>query len=519
AVLFVVQRMESLSHTFVFLGLWLYLHGRRRQRADQSGWAWILAGLLPCTLLGLLAKESAVLLPAYAFCLEFCLFRFLVGHRRDAGLIMFYGLVLFLPALTGVAWLLPKFLAPDAFATRNFTLLERLLTEPRVLLEYLHWTLLPDLSQLSLYHDDFLPSRDLWTPPSTFFSLIVLALLFTVACLARDRRPLLTLGLLWFFAAHLLTATFIPLELVFEHRNYFASLGICLVLADLLLFAPRLVYHPRIGRLVAAVFVLFCAGNTFLRASEWNSPVRFAMTEAAKHPQSARATYDLGRVLVVLSNYRPESPFTTEAFQALEKARRVPGGNILADQAALILEARSGSPTRDVWWQDMQSILRRRPLGPQPIAALGSLTHCAVEKRCNFPQRQMFKSFEAALSHGPNPEVLNIYGDYVLNVQGDPESALRMWQHASDLQPEEVQYRRNLSKLLIVLGRYDDARAQLQQLARIGRFGQNEAVAKELAVMLAEHERHAPGVKPDAHRSSSRSKSSTPAPEVGDPHD
>ena len=44
----------------------------------------------------------------------------------------------------------------------------------------------------------------------------------------RRQRPLVALGIAWFFAAQLLTATVVPLELVFEHRNYFASLGICL---------------------------------------------------------------------------------------------------------------------------------------------------------------------------------------------------------------------------------------------------------------------------------------------------
>ena len=75
AVLYVIQRMESLSHTFVFAGLWLYIEGRSRQIAGRGGWGYVLVGLLPCTALGALVKESAVLLPLYAFTLEFCVFR------------------------------------------------------------------------------------------------------------------------------------------------------------------------------------------------------------------------------------------------------------------------------------------------------------------------------------------------------------------------------------------------------------------------------------------------------------
>src|SRR5678809_321450 len=70
AVLLVVQRMESLCHTFVFAGLWLYLVGRTQLMAGERGWMALLAGLLGGVALGVLAKESAVLLPLYALALE-----------------------------------------------------------------------------------------------------------------------------------------------------------------------------------------------------------------------------------------------------------------------------------------------------------------------------------------------------------------------------------------------------------------------------------------------------------------
>ena len=54
AVLYLVQRMEVLSHTFVFLGLLLYLAGRTRQLAGQAG-GMALAGARPWWL----ARSSA----------------------------------------------------------------------------------------------------------------------------------------------------------------------------------------------------------------------------------------------------------------------------------------------------------------------------------------------------------------------------------------------------------------------------------------------------------------------------
>ena len=68
---------------------------------------------------------------------------------------------------------------------------------------------------------------------------MAIVVLIGAALALRKRRPLASLGVLWFFGAHALTSTIIPLELVYEHRNYFASLGLCLVLADVLFVMPK----------------------------------------------------------------------------------------------------------------------------------------------------------------------------------------------------------------------------------------------------------------------------------------
>lgn len=486
AVLFVVQRMESLSHTFVFAGLWLYLLGRRRQLDGLDGWALIIGGLLLGTGLGVLAKESAALLPLYAFCIEVCVFRFRSnGQHHDRRLALLFACVLFLPALFGVAWVLPKVLATGAFASRNFTLGERLLTEARVVLDYLQWSVFPTLGELSLYHDDYPVSRGLWSPPATLFALAGMALLAGAAWWLRLRRPLAALGLMWFLGAHLLTATVIPLELVFEHRNYFASFGICIVLADLLLLAPRTRDRQHIGGLVALLLLVMFAATTHFRAREWSDPYRFAASEAAKHPRSPRATYGLGLTLTTMSGYRADSPLLQPARAALERASRVPGGGILPHSGLLLLAANTGMPLQEQWWAEIQQRLRQRPPGPQEIAAIGSLTRCARNGVCHFPPGRMLATYEAALGHGRHPEILTMYGDYALNVQNDGALALHLWQEAAMLRPRIAQYRVNLIKLLVAMGRHDAARGQIAELREVGRLGQNEAIARGLESRLA----------------------------------
>ncbi len=496
-VLYIVQRMESLCHVFVFAGLWLYVAGRQRLRDGHGGWPAIACSLTVFPMLGLLCKESAALLPLYAFIVECCIFRFRDGDgRRIRRLYALYAVVLLLPGIAGFVWLLPRSIDPAAYVGRDFSLGQRLLTEPRVVLDYLRWTLCPRLNELGLNHDDYVVSRGPWDPPSSLYAIGALAALLVFAWRIRSRFPIAALGLLWFFAAQALTATIIPLELVFEHRNYFASLGVCLVLADALLLIPATDLARRACATLAVAFVLLGAFVTGLRAGEWNNEFAFSNSEAANHPRSPRATYDLARTLIVLTGYRKDSPLIADAERAVERARQAPHASVLPDHAALIFAAHMGKPLRREWWDSLQAKLRAHPIGPQDQSSLAALTDCAISKACAFPPADMLATFDAAASHGPHPEVLSMRGNYVLNVLGDSDTALRLWQQAEALKPSEPEYHISLAKLLIMLRRFDEARAEIAQLRRIGRFGQNEAAARTMEQRLRDAIRDAAATRP-----------------------
>src|SRR6185437_7554403 len=291
AVLYVVQRMESLCQVFVLACLWAYLSGRCRMllakdaRGERSGFIFATLGLVLGTGIGLLSKESAVLLPVYAFLVECTLLDFASANTpRDRRIGWLYFFVLFLPAALGLSWLLPHVLSAASWDGRNFTLGERLLTEARVLVKYLRWTVLPDPSTLSLYHDEMPLSKGLFTPWTTLPAILLLTALLGVSVWLRKRRPLIALGILWFFAAQLLTATVIPLELVYEHRNYFASIGVLLTVFSLLLGLRKSIALPIVRGALAGVLLLWCAGVTYLRAQDWSNPLRLALAEANRHP-------------------------------------------------------------------------------------------------------------------------------------------------------------------------------------------------------------------------------------------
>ena len=157
---------------------------------------------------------------------------------------------------------------------------------------------------------------------------------------------------------------------------------------------------------------------------------------------------------------------------------------MLPHSALLILAARSNTPFRDEWWNDMVARLRRGPIGVQETSAIASMTKCARDRVCAFPQHEMIAVFDAVLSHGGNAEIRNIRADYALNVLRRPDEALQLWRSAIEMSPGEGQYRINRAKALIALGRYAEARTEIAALRAMDRVGHDELAARELEERL-----------------------------------
>ena len=236
---------------------------------------------------------------------------------------------------------------------------------------------------------------------------------------------------------------------------------------------------------MALALLALYAGLTALRAREWQDPLRFSSTEAGKHPLSPRATYDIARNLVILTDYRPDSEYVGPAFAALEHAMDVPGATALPESTAIVLATRIGRPVPAHWWAQLRSKLGSRPIGPQETGALSTLVNCQVQELCELPRHEMMQAFQAALKRHRYAEVLSIQGNYALNVLQDPALAMALWREAARLAPSVAQYQVSVAKLLIASGQTALAKAHIAALRKTGRLGQNEAIARELEQLAA----------------------------------
>lgn len=255
AVTFIVQRMTSMCGLFFFLSILFYILARTRR---NSAVFFILCGA--CFLLALGFKENALLLPLNFGFVEIFFFGTRWTRRQKA-----IAAVIAVTLLAIVS--LRAFLLWDrleaAYADRYFTLFERLLTEPRVLFFYLGLLAFPWPERFALLHDAEI-SRSLFSPAATLPSIIGVLLLFFLALKMFKKYRLISFGILFFLLNSLLESTVLPLELVYEHRNYIPSAFLFLPLGAGLAHACERVAQRSLPALLALIFAgLFAALSIF----------------------------------------------------------------------------------------------------------------------------------------------------------------------------------------------------------------------------------------------------------------
>lgn len=287
ASLMVVQRMTTLSATFVLLGLNGYL-AARNSAPKSANRALIGMTLVLCVAgtLSVLSKETGVLLPALVLVAELTILDRPTVIAREKWR-RWIAVVLLLPTVAVIAYLVTWVpYSEEMILQRDFNAWERLLTQSRVLWEYLLNAFIPRPGHFGPYHDGYPVSRDLMSP-TTLAAGVGWFLVVTMATIWRRRYRVLAFAVLWFLAGQLLESTTIPLEMYFEHRNYIPIIGPVFALCYFSTYVPRhLTFAVRSGlSLYIAVNALFL----FSLASMWGNPQVASRFWHIQFPDSVRA--------------------------------------------------------------------------------------------------------------------------------------------------------------------------------------------------------------------------------------
>lgn len=419
-VLYTVQRMTILSTLFATLGMATYIQGRNSMRAGKGGLGWLFIALAVCFPLAVLSKENALLMPVYFGLIEWIHFQDSRLHqlwRRSSALKKCIGSTVVALVASAGLWFTFVYVIGNGFENREFTLMERLLTELRILVTYLSEILTPSWSNLGFYHDDITLSRGLLNPITTLFSLMLIVALIMLSILLRKNNPLASFGILLFFASHLLESTIFPLELMFEHRNYLGSFGIILALTAII--APHII-SARIFALVGGVIVTVLSLMLLQFTYTWGNSERLDAQLYAAHPNSPSA-------IAVMADRYVEAWSPDLAWKILDRPERA-GFKL----QAMVIRCRLTHQLPD---SELIEINRRidSMILSYELTGLIELANQGLDEQCSFSPAYFMNTLQLAITHSPaglSRQKLLVYKAYYQRKSGELEQALSTLEEA-----------------------------------------------------------------------------------------
>lgn len=297
AVTYIVQRMTAMAAFFCLFSIYLFLKARMSRNRRYSAILYLLC--LLSFIAGMASKENAAMLPFVLMVMEVVFFRDLTNPRIWKQVCWSATLI----AVIAVAAAIFIGFFPDSvsfmggYRTRPFSYVERMMTEPRILLFYLSLIFYPSPDRLAFMHD--IPvSTSLLHPWTTLPSTgIIIALIIGGFCLLR-RRQLIGFAVIFFFMNHVIESTIVPLELVYEHRNYLPSIFLFVPIAAG--FITLLNYYRNKQKAISVSLCLFIialipvlGGGTYVRNMVWANEKIFWEDAMAKAPGLARPVHNL----------------------------------------------------------------------------------------------------------------------------------------------------------------------------------------------------------------------------------
>lgn len=292
SVTYIGQRMNSMAAMFYIMSFFFYARARSATGGSQKWALYFFCAL--SGLLGLGCKEITATLPFFILLYEWS---FIQG--ADTGWLRRHRILL--STLAGVTALAAvvfwhkhlREIIAVSYPLREFTLIQRLLTEFRVVIYYLSLLAFPHPSRLNLDHD-FPLSCSLFSPITTLFAIMTVAGLLGLAGYSIKRNPLLSFCIFWYFGNLVIESSVIPLEIMFEHRAYLPTM---LVVFFAVACACKYLRRPALISILSFL-VAVSALWTYQRNEAWKSDTVIWLDCVKKSPNKPRPHNNLGQILM-----------------------------------------------------------------------------------------------------------------------------------------------------------------------------------------------------------------------------
>ena len=306
SVTYIVQRMSSMAGFFYITSMYFYLKGRTSKKPTYSILFFILC--ITSGLAAILSKENAAMLPVSIFLFDL----FLIQGITRQNVIKYTKIALlpvFVILIAGFIYVDFSNILND-YKIRDFTMGERLLTEPRVILFYLSLLFYPIGSRLTLIHD-FEVSRSGLQPWTTIPSILLLLLIIGFAFYIAKKRPLISFCIIFYFLNHLIEGSVFSLELIYEHRNYLPSMLLFIPCAEFIIYAIDYFSYKKIIQFIVAVGIAIISfgesDTTYNRNKIFSDDFLLWFDNIDKSPRLSRPHANLGRNIIYTYNKKEEA--------------------------------------------------------------------------------------------------------------------------------------------------------------------------------------------------------------------
>jgi Flp pilus assembly protein TadD len=447
SVSYIVQRMNSMATMFYVLSMLLYASGRMGE--DGRKRILLFTGAAVSGVLALGSKEISATLPFFIFLYEWFFFQDLKWNwfkKKIPLVIAMGGFLILLSIIYFRGNPLEQLLA--GYTTHHLDMVQRVLSQFRVMIFYISLLIWPHPGRLNLDHD-FQPSYTLVDPISTVFAIVaILALLGLAFFLARKER-LLSFCILWYLGNLVIESSFIGLELAFEHRNYLPSMLMVFMVVQL---SFRFVKPKWLAALMLFAVATVFAFWTVERNDVWRAPELIWLDSAEKAPQNPRPLNNLGVALANQGRYQ-------EATEQYHKALRL--NPKYADAYANLGYALARQGKIEDAISHFETALKIKPNYHEAHSNLGIAL--AIDGR----QQEAIAHFRIAININPNfAEAHNNLGVALMR-QRQLQAARIHFSTALQLDPNFASAHNNLGMILVGQGHLEEAIVHFSEALRI----------------------------------------------------
>ncbi len=293
AITYIVQRMASMAAMFFIISLYFYVKGHTVNNRQKFVFFFLSA---ICGMLSFASKENAVMLPFIIWLYDLYFIQSIKKNIKK-NLIFASSAILIIIILAFININFNSIL--QGYENRPFTIIQRVFTQPRVIIFYIFQLLYPVSDNFALIHDIEI-STSLFNPFTTSLSILFIISSVSACIYFSKKQPVISFCIIFFFLNHLVEGSILPLELIYEHRNYLpATLFFVPSVIFIIYILDYFAYKPQIQYFIAGAIALLlsCQGHTtYYRNTLFKNELTLWHDNVAKAPNLSRTHNNLGKV-------------------------------------------------------------------------------------------------------------------------------------------------------------------------------------------------------------------------------